>query len=53
MAQTTAHQHHDAFDGIVRPRPVKPGNPMVLRAQSEEDGLKPNGLPGLPSGISR
>lgn len=47
----------DGTDHILRPRPVKPSNPMVLRAMSEERGssLKPNGNAEsqVPSGISR
>ncbi|KAL8634426.1 MAG: hypothetical protein Q9228_007979 [Teloschistes exilis] len=35
MASSTSHQRHDAADGILRPRPLKPGNPGVLRAQGE------------------
>lgn len=46
-----------ALDHILRPRPVKPGNPRVLRAQSEdrEGGLKAAGGPesNVQSGISR
>ncbi|KAL8931697.1 MAG: hypothetical protein Q9216_007107 [Gyalolechia sp. 2 TL-2023] len=56
MASSTSHQHHHALDGIVRPRPLKPGNPMVLRAQEEDGGVKANGSPPKPensnSGIS-
>ncbi|KAL8828794.1 MAG: hypothetical protein Q9170_006450 [Blastenia crenularia] len=59
MASSTSHQHHDASDSIVRPRPMKPGNPMVLRAQGEDGSLKANGglklenqLSGLSSGRS-
>ena len=41
-------------DHILRPRAIKPGNPMVLRAQSEDRGLKPNGAAEIPStGVSR
>lgn len=43
-----------AADNILRPRPVKPGNPIVLRAQNEEGGLKPSqGVELLSSGVSR
>ncbi|KAL8699752.1 MAG: hypothetical protein Q9201_005819 [Fulgogasparrea decipioides] len=35
MASTTSYQSHEAPDGIVRPRPMKLGNPVVLRAQGE------------------
>ena len=55
MASTTSHQGHDAADGIVRPRPLKPGNPGVLRAQGENGGhraaLGKLDMPG--SGMSR
>lgn len=41
-------------DHILRPRPVKPGNPIVLRAQSKEGTLRSNGnYDGIPSGMSR
>ena len=42
-------------DHILRPRAVKPGNPLVQRAQSEEAaGLTINGgADHLPSGVSR
>ncbi|KAL8651427.1 MAG: hypothetical protein Q9210_003251 [Variospora velana] len=43
MAHSTFQHRHDASDGIIRPRPVKPGNPAVLRAQGEDGGLKTNG----------
>ncbi|KAI4177023.1 MAG: hypothetical protein LQ343_000503 [Gyalolechia ehrenbergii] len=43
MASSNSHQHHHVIDGIIRPRPLKPGNPMVLRAQEEHGGLKANG----------
>ncbi|KAL8762420.1 MAG: hypothetical protein Q9184_001587 [Pyrenodesmia sp. 2 TL-2023] len=43
MAVSTAHQPYEASDGIARPRPMKPGNPGVLRAQEEHGGLKVNG----------
>ncbi|KAI4209070.1 MAG: hypothetical protein LQ351_007966 [Letrouitia transgressa] len=52
MTQATSHQQHDPSDGILRPRPIKPGNPMVLRAQSEDDALKPIGITIPASGIS-
>lgn len=42
------------IDNILRPRPVQPGNPMVLRAQNEEEGLKPShGVDLIQSSISR
>lgn len=57
MAHSTSHHRHDASDGIVRPRPVKPGNPAVLRAQGEDGGMKANGGPSKleapASGLSR
>lgn len=61
MASTTSQQPHDTTDGIVRPRPVKPGNPMVLRTQGENSNLtnhRANGGPlsklDMPaSGLSR
>ena len=41
-------------DNILRPRPIKPGNPLVIRAQGEEAGLKSSYGPELvPSGVSR
>ncbi|KAL8855455.1 MAG: hypothetical protein Q9178_007905 [Gyalolechia marmorata] len=61
MASSTSQQRHDNCDGIVRPRPMKPGNPMVLRAQSEDGNHRANGGPlskldmpasGLSSGRS-
>ncbi|KAI4137229.1 MAG: hypothetical protein L6R39_007400, partial [Caloplaca ligustica] len=60
MAASTSHQHHDSTNGIVQPRPRKPGNPGVLRAQGEDGGLRANGAPsklemplsGLSSGHS-
>ncbi|KAL8970237.1 MAG: hypothetical protein Q9197_003924, partial [Variospora fuerteventurae] len=56
MAHSTSQHRHDASDGIIRPRPVKPGNPAVLRAQGEDGGLKTNGgvlkLESPASGLS-
>ena len=42
-------------DHIIRSRPVnKASNPVVLRAQSEERSLKPNGhIDTIMSGVSR
>ena len=41
-------------DHILRPRPVKPANPMILRTQSEEGSLKPDcGGHHQASGVSR
>lgn len=54
MAYPISSGQNDGTDSIRRPRPIKPGNPMVLRAQSEEGSLKPShGSEQLPSGISR
>ncbi|MCJ1399527.1 hypothetical protein MMC11_002729 [Xylographa trunciseda] len=57
MASTASSHDQDNHDHILRPRAVKPGNPMVIRAMSEEQTLKPNGLAhthqsGLSSGRS-
>ena len=45
MASTASDQSQNGHghDHILRPRAVKPGNPQVLRAQSEDQGLRPNG----------
>ena len=41
-------------DHIIRPRPVKASNPTIMRAQSEEGSLKPNGnIDTILSGVSR
>lgn len=54
MAANSPSYQNGGTDHILRPRPVKPGNPMILRAQSEEGSLKPNGNhDGQLSGISR
>ena len=45
-------QSDGVTDHVLRPRVVKPGNPLVQRAQSEERGLMSNG-DHLPSGVSR
>ena len=54
---STSYKHTNGGDHILRPRPLKPGNPVVLRAMSEErSGLKPNGNTAdsdVASGISR
>ena len=54
---SSSYNHTNGGDHIIRPRPMKPGNPMVSRALNEEgSGLKPNGKSTeseLPSGISR
>lgn len=57
MASSSSSTQNGGPDHIIRPRPVKPSNPMVLRAQSEEGNLKPNGhvdtiLSGSSSGRS-
>lgn len=57
MASSSSSTQNIGPDHIIRPRPVKPSNPMVLRAQSEEGNLKPNGhvdtiLSGSSSGRS-
>ena len=45
MESSSSFDRSNGGDHILRPRPVKPSNPMVLRAMSEESGggLKPNG----------
>lgn len=43
MASSSSPIQNGGPDHIIRPRPVKPSNPMILRAQSEEGSLKPNG----------
>ena len=55
MAASTSHTSNGGPDHNLRERPVKAANPGVLRAQSEERGLKPNGSPyfDLPTGLSR
>lgn len=55
MASSSSLTRNDGPDHIIRPRPVKPSNPMVLRAQSEEGSLKPgNGhIDTVMSGNSR
>lgn len=51
---SSSTEQNGVVDNILRPRPIKPENPMVLRAQSEERGLKPNhAVESIPSGISR
>ncbi|KAL8696083.1 MAG: hypothetical protein Q9224_002980 [Gallowayella concinna] len=61
MASSTSRQRNDPSDGIARPRPMKPGNPLISRAQSEERNHRANGGPlsklempasGLSSGRS-
>lgn len=55
MASSFSQTQNGGPDNIIRPRPVKPSNPMVLRAQSEERNLKPNGHIDtiIMSGVSR
>lgn len=40
MSSSARHDVQNDPDNIVRPRAVKPGNPMVLRAMSEEGAIK-------------
>lgn len=54
MASSSSLIQDGGPDHIIRPRPVKPSNPMVLRAQSGEGSLKPNGhIDTVMSGTSR
>lgn len=53
MIEIPSHHPHDSADHILRPRAVKPINAQVLRTQSEERGLKPNGISSIAPGISR
>lgn len=54
MAHSDFSEQNSELDNVLRPRPIKLGNPMVLRTQVQEAGLKPlNGIEALPSGISR
>ncbi|KAL9111418.1 MAG: hypothetical protein Q9227_004095 [Pyrenula ochraceoflavens] len=49
MVATRSHANGDA-DHVLRPRPVKPVNPSVLRTQQSNDGLQ---VPSdTPSGVS-
>lgn len=43
MATSTSLAQNRGPEYIIRPRPVKASNPMVLRAQSEDGSHKPNG----------
>ncbi|KAL8801000.1 MAG: hypothetical protein Q9200_007074 [Gallowayella weberi] len=61
MASSTSRQRNDPSDGIIRPRPMKPSNPIITSAQSEEKPHRANGGPlskldmptsGLSSGRS-
>ena len=42
MSSSALHDAQNDADNIARPRAVKPGNPMVLRAMSEEGAIKAN-----------
>lgn len=54
MAHSPFSEQNGELDNVLRPRPIKPGNPMVLRTQVQEAGLKPlNSIEAPPSGISR
>lgn len=54
MAHSNLSEQNGALDNVLRPRPIKLGNPMVLRTQVQEAGLKLlNAIEALPSGISR
>ncbi|KAL8709181.1 MAG: hypothetical protein Q9220_006061 [cf. Caloplaca sp. 1 TL-2023] len=44
MASSTAHQRQHSSDGILRPRPLKPGNPTILRAQGENGSARANAV---------
>ena len=48
MSSSALHNAQDDMDNIVRPRAVKPENPMVLRAMSEEGAAKVNGISKTP-----
>ena len=54
MAVPSFQTQNGGPDHVIRPRPVKPSNPMVVRAQSEERVLKPNAhIDTIMSGVSR
>lgn len=54
MASSSLYDQNDESDNILRPRPIKPGNPMILRALGQENGLKPTqGVESLASAVSR
>ena len=54
MASSSSQTQNANPDHIIRPRPVKASNPTVMRAQSEERSLKPNGhIDTIMSGVSR
>lgn len=54
MASSSSPIRNGGLDHIIRPRPVKPSNPMVLRAQSGEGSLKSHGhIDTMMSGSSR
>ena len=54
MASSFSSTQNGGSDQIIRPRPVKPSNPTILRAQSGEGSLRPNGhIDTVLSGASR
>ena len=54
MASSSSQIQSGGSDHIIRPRPVKASNPTLMRAQSEERSLKPNGhIDLILSGVSR
>lgn len=54
MSFTISPSTTSMMDSLIRPRPIKHGNPLVSRTQSEEAGLKPSqGIDAIPSSISR
>src|SRR5436305_9331551 len=53
MSSTAAAFSNDGNGNVLRPRPVKPANPLLLRTQSDNEFLKPNGITDIPSGVSR
>lgn len=42
MSSSALHHAQNDPDNIARPRAVKPGNPTLLRAMSEEGAIKAN-----------
>lgn len=54
MAHSAFSEPNGELDNVLRPRPIKPGNSIVLRTQVQEAGLKPSSsIEALPSEISR
>lgn len=54
MAHSAFSEQNGELANVLRPRPIKLGNPKVLRTHVQEDGLKPlNITEALPSEISR